>query len=203
MCKVLWDRWGILFINFLTRGETVNAEHYCKILQKLRQTIQNKRCRLLSAGVVLLHNNTWPHTARWSTHLLQDFSWEVFNHPPYSPDPVPSNFHLFLYFKKFLSGQLQDFQNDRVGDECHTGFQSQAANFYDTGIQLLVPRYDKCLISGVELKNSSTFAVSISIILSINLGFFSVNGLRETYFVDILHTSYLYILSVLWISYTQ
>ena len=29
-------------------------------------------------------------------------------------------------------------------------FQSQAADFYDTGIQKLVPRYDKCLNSGGE-----------------------------------------------------
>ena len=73
---------GILLINFLTRGETVNAEHYCKALQKWRQVFQNKRRGMLSADVVLLHNNTRPHTARRSTHFLEKFSWEVFNRPP-------------------------------------------------------------------------------------------------------------------------
>ena len=64
----------------------------------------------------------WPHMAWWSTHLLQEFGWEVFNHhPPYSPDLSPSDFHLFLQLKKFLSGQHQRFQNDRGGDECHSG----------------------------------------------------------------------------------
>ena len=29
-------------------------------------------------------------------------------------------------------------------------FQSQAADFYDTGIQKLAPRYEKCLNSGGE-----------------------------------------------------
>jgi hypothetical protein len=29
-------------------------------------------------------------------------------------------------------------------------FESQAADFYDTGIQKLVPRYDKCLNSSGE-----------------------------------------------------
>ena len=30
-------------------------------------------------------------------------SYEMFNHhPPYSPDLAPSDFHLFLHFKKFL-----------------------------------------------------------------------------------------------------
>ena len=37
------------------------------------------------------------------------------------------------------------------------------------------------------LKNSSTLAVSVPINLSIKLGFVSVNGPREIYFVDSLH----------------
>ena len=54
--------------------------------------------------------------ARHLTHLLQEFSWEVFNHPPYSPDLAPSDFYLFLHLKKFLSGQCQRFQNDREAE---------------------------------------------------------------------------------------
>ena len=38
----------------------------------------------------------------------------------------------------------------RSGDDCHTEFQSQAADFYDTGIQTLVPRYEKCVNCGGE-----------------------------------------------------
>ena len=77
----------------------------------------------------------WPHTARRSTHLLQEFCWEVFNHHlPYSPDLAPSDFHLLLHLKKFLSSQCQRFQNNReVGMSVAQWFQSQAADFYDTG----------------------------------------------------------------------
>ena len=33
----------------------------------------------------------WPQTARRSSHLLQEFGWEVFIHnPPYSSDLAPS-----------------------------------------------------------------------------------------------------------------
>ena len=43
----------------------------------------------------------------------------MFNHPLFSPELVPSDFHNFLLLEKFLSGQ--SFQNDkRGGDECHT-----------------------------------------------------------------------------------
>ena len=78
------------------------------------QFLKNKRRGMLSAGVVSLHDNARPHTTRRSTHLLQEFSWEVFNHPPHIADLAPSDFHLFLHLKKFLYGQR--FQNDREAE---------------------------------------------------------------------------------------
>ena len=96
---------------FLTRRETVNNERYCESLQKLRLAVQNKWCGMLIDGVVLLHDNVRPHTDRWSTHLLQEISWETFNHPLYSL--ASSDFNLFLHLKKLLSGQRQRFQNNR------------------------------------------------------------------------------------------
>ena len=62
--------------------------------------IQNKQCQCYLAAW-----NTQPHTARRPTHLLQEFSWKVFNHPPYSLDLASSDFHLFLHLKKFLPSQ--------------------------------------------------------------------------------------------------
>ena len=136
MCMVFWDREGILPTDFLTRGETVNVERYCKTLQKFRWAIQNKRCSILSDGVILLHDNASPHMARQSTYFLQEFCWEVFNHPLYSPGLVSSDFSLILQLKKFLFGQCQHFQNDREVEVSVTQwFQSQAADFYDIGYE--------------------------------------------------------------------
>ena len=112
----------------------------------------NKWPRMLSAGVVLLHDNTRPHMARRSTHLLQEFSWEVFNHPPYSPDLAHSDFNLSLHLRKFLSGQQLHFQNDREVEMSVTKwFQSQVADFYDTGIQKLVPGMTNVSIQEVNI----------------------------------------------------
>ncbi|GBO16461.1 hypothetical protein AVEN_191574-1 [Araneus ventricosus] len=60
---VFWDAQGILLIEFMTRGTTINSEVYCRTLKKLKRAIQNKRRGLLSSGVVLLHDNARPHTA--------------------------------------------------------------------------------------------------------------------------------------------
>ena len=72
----------------------------------------------------------------------------VSDRPPYSPDLAPSDFHLFLHLKKFLSSG-QRFENDaELKTTVTRWFHSQAADFYGTGIQKLIPRYDRCLNSG-------------------------------------------------------
>jgi histone-lysine N-methyltransferase SETMAR len=79
--------------------------------------------------------------------LLTSFGWEQMNHPPYSPDLAPSDFNLFLHLKKFLAGQR--FNNDEdIKRAVQMWLSSQAAMFYDEGIQKLVSRYDKCLNNG-------------------------------------------------------
>ena len=115
-------------------------------LQKLRRAIQNKRHGMLSRGVVMIHDNTRLHTAAATQNLITTFGWEQFDHPPYSPDLAPSDFHLFLHLKSFLAGRR--FHDDEVKEAVTMCFASQAASFYDEGIQKLVQRYDKCLNNG-------------------------------------------------------
>ena len=83
--------------------------------------------------------------------LLQEFAWEVFNnHPPYISDLVPSDFHLFLYFKKFQYCQRQNFQNDREVEMSITVVPIPGSRVLRHKIQKLVPRYDNYLNSEDE-----------------------------------------------------
>ena len=70
--------------------------------------------------------------------------WDILDYPPYSPDLTPSDFHLFLQLKEHLAGKKFD-DDDEVQEEVMTWFKGQAADFYDSGIQKLVPRLNKCL----------------------------------------------------------
>ena len=98
----------------------------------------------------------------------------MFNHhPTYSPDLVPSDFHLFLHLKKFLSGQRQRFQDDREAEMSVTVVPISSGRLQRHKMQKLVSRYDKYLNFEVNtLKNISTLVVSVLINLSIKLGLF-------------------------------
>ncbi|KAF0705241.1 histone-lysine N-methyltransferase SETMAR-like [Aphis craccivora] len=121
-------RKGVLLVDFMERGTTITADVYCKMLNKLRRAIQNRRRGKLSSGIILLHDNARPHTAAKTQEKIQDFLWELFNHPPYSPDLTPSDYFLFLHFKKWIGGQC--FENDKeLQNAVENWFNSQAASF--------------------------------------------------------------------------
>jgi len=54
------------------------------------------------------------------------------------------NFHLFLHLKKHLAGKKFD-DDDEMKVEVMTWFKEQAADFYGSGIQRLVPRLNERL----------------------------------------------------------
>jgi histone-lysine N-methyltransferase SETMAR len=59
----------------------------------------------LTRGVLLHHGNARPHTARVTQKRIQALHWKLLEHLPYSPDLVPSDFHLFGLLKNHLGGK--------------------------------------------------------------------------------------------------
>ncbi|KAJ4433766.1 hypothetical protein ANN_16078 [Periplaneta americana] len=137
----------VLLLDFMPKGTTINANRYCETLRKLRRAIQNKRRGMLSRGVVLLHDNARLHTAASTRELLDQFGWEIFDHPPYSPDLALSDFRLFTKLKDFLGGTRFGSDED-LKKTVNTWLNELAAEEYNTGILKLVNRYDKCLNVG-------------------------------------------------------
>jgi len=104
---------------------------------------------MLSRGVCLLHDKARPNSTLITTALLEKFKLDILDHPPYSLDFVPSDFHLFLCLKKHLAGKKFD-DNDEVQEDVMTWFKMQAADFYDSGIKKLVSRLNKYLDNAGE-----------------------------------------------------
>jgi hypothetical protein len=135
---------GVLMVEFMQQRTTIT---YSETLKELLWVIRNKRLGMVTSGVVLLHDNGLPHTAACTRTLLEHSNWELFDHPPYSPDLTPSNFHLLTYLKNCLVSQRFN-NNEEMMKGVKTWLSSQTADFFDAGIQKLIPRYDKCLNFG-------------------------------------------------------
>jgi len=136
MSTVFWDREGVLLVDFLESGSTINYERYCETLKRLRRAIQNKRRGKLCSKVLFFHDNAHPHTTNGTREFLDHFGWEVFDHPPYSPDFAPSDYHLFPNMKTWLATRRFD-DDAEMQAGVNEWLKSQAAKFYDDGINKL------------------------------------------------------------------
>ena len=144
MATVFWDIQGVLLVEFLEKGTTINAASYCETLSRLRNAIKRKCPGLLTRGVMLLHDNACPHAATVTQQNLECFKWTIIDHPPYSPDLAPSDFHLFPALKEHLSGQRFSTDDD-IKSAVTKWLNAQGTDFYRVDIEKLVPRLDKCL----------------------------------------------------------
>jgi transposase len=57
------------------------------------------------AGVLILQDNARPHASGAVSEILEKYGWQVFPHPPYSPDMSRPDFYLFPKLKKPLRGK--------------------------------------------------------------------------------------------------
>jgi histone-lysine N-methyltransferase SETMAR len=99
---------------------------------------------MLTKGVVLLHDNARPHTVARTNALIKLFNWEIFDHPPYSPDLAPSDYRLFTKMKVWLATQ-HFHTTEELTDAVNNWLHNLAAHIFDEGLQKLVSWYDKCL----------------------------------------------------------
>lgn len=81
-------------------------------------------------------------SARWVPK--QKFGWEIIDHPPYSPDVAPSDYHMFPALKKHLGGKK--FHTDaEVQKEVNTWLRKADGEWYTAGIDKFIVRMRKVL----------------------------------------------------------
>ncbi len=143
MITVFWDRTGgVVLIDFLEHGDTINSARYVDTLRKLRARVARVRPGLQA---ILQHDNARPHTSRETQAGLQALRFtEILPHPPYSPDLAPCDFFLFPRLKEHLKGQR--FSGDaEVKAAVRKWCRVQSADFFADGIRQLVHRWRVCV----------------------------------------------------------
>ncbi len=94
--------------------------------------------------ILLLRDSARAHSTTKMQNLMWQFDWTVFEHPTYSKDLTPSNYHLFLELKNCLSWQ-QFVDDTELITFVNSLLWKVMLDFYNRGICKLISRYKKCL----------------------------------------------------------
>jgi len=92
LASISWDQDDILLIDYLPKGETINAEYYPSLLVQLNDILKEKRRGKVTKQVLFLHDNAPAHRALANQKKLAYLSFQCLDHPPYSPDLAQSDY---------------------------------------------------------------------------------------------------------------
>ena len=76
-------------IDYLPKGQTINAEYYSSVLVQLKDILREKRRGKFTKVVLFLHDNTLAHRALATQKTLDYLSVQCLDHPPCYPDLSP------------------------------------------------------------------------------------------------------------------
>ena len=79
--------------------------YYSSLLVQLKDILEEKRRGKFTKGVLLSHDSAPAHRALATQKKLAYLGFHCLDHPPYSTDLAPSDYHLFPGLKKQLKGR--------------------------------------------------------------------------------------------------
>lgn len=141
MLTVFWDYEGIVHMEFLEKGETINSARYVQTLIKLKARLRRIR---KEKDVIIHHDNARPHTSRETLAAIDRMGFKTLQHPSYSPDLAPSDFFLFPKLKDFLKGNRYE-SDDEVMDAVRSWCRGKSADFYADGLRQMIGRWRLCV----------------------------------------------------------
>ena len=144
MATVFWDARGIIFIDYLQKGKTVNGEYYANLLSQFDEELKKKRPHLAKKKVLFHQDNARVHTCAVSMAKIHELGYELLPHPPYSPDLAPSDYFLFPNLKKWLGGKRFE-SNNEVISQTNAYFDDLNKSYFSEGIKKLEKRLTKCI----------------------------------------------------------
>jgi len=63
LALIFWDQDGILLIDYLPKGQTINTEYYLSLLVQLKDILKEKPGGKVTKGVLFLHDTAPAHRA--------------------------------------------------------------------------------------------------------------------------------------------
>ena len=101
MLSVFWDKGGVIHLDFLANGWSINGQYYAKLVEECRKKKRKSR----NVPLWLLIDNAPIHASNVAQCSTEMSGFTLLQHPPYSPDLAPaSDYFLFKHLKKALRG---------------------------------------------------------------------------------------------------
>jgi len=144
MAIVFWDYQGIIFIDYLQKGQTATAEYYSTLLNRLYDELETTRPKLVRKKIIFHHDEPPTHTFTVPTEKLRELGFELLSHPPYSPDLAPCDFFLFSNLKIWLR-RKKFSSNEEVIAAVDAYFDGLETSYFFEEIKKLEHRWTKCV----------------------------------------------------------
>jgi histone-lysine N-methyltransferase SETMAR len=121
--------YGRDYYELLGPNKTINSEVYCQQLDRVNECLKEKRPHLVSRkGVVFHPDNARPHVSKMTQQKIKELNWEILDHPPYSPDLAPSDYHVFRSLRNHLNNKKFE-RLEEVNDAILAYFESNQEVF--------------------------------------------------------------------------
>ena len=146
MLMIFRNKEGVLLTEYLPRGTTISGSYYASIIERLHSVIVEKGRSKVSHEVLLLHDNAPIGKCKFVQAAIRQAGFIELNHPTYSLDIAPANYHPLSNLKKFV--RLKNFSSD---DEAVTVVEDYLTDphseFFCKGIQSLHDRWQRAVAS--------------------------------------------------------
>ena len=104
MASIFWDSQGVIMIDYLEQGCTINSANFAGKLRWLRQEIARKRRGKLTCSVLLLQDNASANTSQVAMTAATECGFEILLHPP----DLKRRFRWYLPFNEPFALQPQN-----------------------------------------------------------------------------------------------
>ena len=139
MASVFWDMHGILLIDFLPKGQTINSDYYIALLDRLADAIKKKMPHMAQKKPLFQQDNAPVYKSMKTMVKSNDLRFELLPHPPYSRDLAPSDFYPSADLKYMLQGKRFS-SDDEVIAATEAYFEAKDKSCYKKGIESLEKR---------------------------------------------------------------
>ena len=128
---------GMIYVHWITNGQTVNKEYYVEVLREFRKRFFRKRPALFKSGLWHFQLDNAPVH---NSILVTDYLTKIVPQPPESPDLAPCDFWLFP--------KLRGCRYETIVEMKEAVTKVSDTRGLPWGLPEVIERYNKCIATG-------------------------------------------------------